>query len=376
MKILQLGKAFSPIKKLGGVEKVMEYFYHGLNEFGIQCDVLGCNDKFSSKIDNYSGNGLIYREPLLFKAKSTFFSINLIFKLWKIQNNYDIIHVHLPDPMALIALFLTRPKTKIIIHWHSNILKQKNTYLLVKYFEKWLLKRSNAILCTTPKYYLDNNILEPFKNKTSYIVIGLNKEELLFNKELYSKIKEIDVSNKKIIYVGRFVYYKGLEYLIQAMSQVESDCKLYLIGLGPLEYKLRSLVADLNINDSVIFLGELNDEDKFAHIKSSKILILPSIYKTEAYGIVQIEAMAFGVPVISTKIQGSGVDWVNMDNISGLTVLPKDSAEIAKSIDKILIENELYDKLSMGATSRFNSMFTKQIMINELILKYKEFIKS
>ncbi len=370
MKILQLGKAFPPIKGLGGVEKVMEYFYYGLNELGIRCDVLGANDNFSSKIDNYSGKGLVFREPLLFKAKSTFFSFSLILKLWKIQNDYDVIHVHLPDPMSLIALFITRPKSKIVIHWHSNILRQKYLYLLVRYFEKWLLKRSDIILCTTPKYYANNSTLKPFENKISYIVIGLNTKDMPINNDLYEEINQ-DTSTNKIIYVGRFVYYKGIEYLINAMSLVKSNCVLYLIGSGILENKLRDLVKELGISNKVVFLGQLEDKDKFAYTKSSKILLLPSIYKTEAYGIVQVEAMAFGVPLISTKIEGSGVDWVNKDGVSGLTVLPENAIQIAEAIDKLLLDRDLYNVLSKGAETRFNSLFTAEIMINELVLKYK-----
>lgn len=371
MKILQLGKAFPPIKRLGGVEKVMEYFYYGLNEFGIRCDVLGSNDNFSSKIDNYSEKGLVFREPLFFKAKSTFFSFSLILKLWKIQDNYDVIHVHLPDPMSLIALFITRPKSKIVVHWHSNILKQKYLYLLVSYFEKWVLKRSDIILCTSPKYYINNSTLEPFEDKVSFLVIGLSKKEMPINNDLYKAINEKEESNK-IIYVGRFVYYKGIEYLINAMSLVESNCVLYLIGSGVLENKLKDLVKRLNIDNKVVFLGELDDKEKFTYIKNSKILLLPSIYKTEAYGIVQVEAMAFGVPVISTKIEGSGVDWVNKDGVSGLTILPENSLQIAKAVDKILLDSELHDKLSKGAKARFNSLFTREIMINELVSKYKK----
>lgn len=374
MKILQLGKAFAPVKELGGVEKVMEYFYYGLNESGIDCDVLGANDNHTNKTDNYCKKGLIFRAALLFKAKSTFFSVSLIYKLWRIQDNYDVIHIHLPDPMALIAVYLTRPKSKIIIHWHSNILKQKYSYLLVKYFESWLLKRSDEILCTSPKYYSNNNVLESYLNKTSWLAIGLDRNEILYNEVLYSEIITNKKEHKRIIYVGRFVYYKGLEYLIRAMTLLESNSILYLIGSGALEDSMKALVQQLNLSDKVVFLGEVNDNDKFAHIKSGNVLVLPSIYKTEAYGIVQIEAMALGVPVVSTRIEGSGVDWVNEDHISGLTVVPEDFVKLAEALDQILLDNNLYSDLSKGAELRFEKLFTKKIMIDKLILKYRNII--
>src|SRR5690606_37348881 len=94
------------------------------------------------------------------------------------------------DPMSLLALFVTRPKSKIIIHWHSDILRQKYAYLFVKYFETWLLKRSDLILCTTPNYYLNNEVLKPFIDKVSYVVIGLDIDVSSFNSELEFKINK------------------------------------------------------------------------------------------------------------------------------------------------------------------------------------------
>ncbi|WP_281228047.1 glycosyltransferase [Flavobacterium aquiphilum] len=376
MKVLQLGKAFPPIKKLGGVEKVMEYFYYGLNESGVECDVLGANDSYERKVDKYAQQGFVFREPLLFKAKSTFFSISLIFKLRRIQNKYDVIHVHLPDPMSLVAIFITRPKSKIVVHWHSNILRQKYAYLFVKYFESWLLKRCDLILCTTPKYSLNNETLAPYKGKISYVVIGLDIDISSLDSNLELKIKTEYESRKRLVFVGRFVYYKGIEYLIRAMSLVDSDCVLFLIGSGELKAKMENLVNELAIGDKVLFLGEVDDNVKFTYVKSSDMLVLPSLYKTEAYGIVQVEAMAFGVPVLSTKIEGSGVDWVNKEGESGLTVSPENSEEIAKAIDKVFLNVDFQKKVSEGAKNRYNMLFTKEKMINELVSKYKSVLES
>lgn len=376
MKVLQLGKAFPPIKKLGGVEKVMEYFYYGLNESEIHCDVLGVNDRFKTDVDSYSKNGLVFRESLLFRAKSTFFSVSLIFKLLKIQNNYDIIHVHLPDPMALLALFITKPKSKIVIHWHSNILRQKYAYIIVKFFETWLLKRSDLILCTTPNYSINNEILKPYSNKISYVVIGLNIDSLSFDKQLEERIDDKYKTKNKLIYVGRFVYYKGIEYLIRAMSLVKSNCVLFLVGSGELKERIENLVSDLDIKDKVVFLGELSEIEKFTYIKSSEMLVLPSIYKTEAYGIVQVEAMALGLPVLSTKIEGSGVDWVNKNGESGIIVQPENSEEIAEAIDKVFLNSDFKIRISDGANKRYNTLFTKEKMISELLIKYREVLQN
>jgi rhamnosyl/mannosyltransferase len=374
MKVLQLGKAFPPIPNLGGVEKVMELFYYGLNNNGIKCDILGANDKFEFEVDNFCGEGMIFRERLLLKSMSTFISFHLLFRFSKIKNNYDIIHIHFPDPMALMAIFLVRPNSKIVIHWHSNILRQKFIYRFIKPLEKWCLKRANLILCTTPEYYNNNIILKPFLYKTKYLIIGIDKKQILINNTLSNKLQMQYPLKRKIVFIGRFVYYKGLDYLINALPYIKSNIILYVIGSGKLENAMKQLVKDIKVEDKVIFLGNVDEKNKYAYLNNSDVLILPSIYKTEAYGIVQIEAMALGVPVISTKISGSGVHWVNQNGISGLVVPCKDSISLAKSIDYLFSSETVYNNFVKGAIDRYESIFTGELMIKGLINHYNEIL--
>jgi glycosyltransferase involved in cell wall biosynthesis len=370
MRVLQLGKAFPPIKNLGGVEKVMEYFYFGLNKKGVKCDVLGVNDKFEFQIDNFSSEGLIFRERLILKAMSTFLSIHLIKRLYNIWNNYDIIHVHFPDPMSLLAIFLVRPKSKIIIHWHSDILRQKLLYFFIKPLERWALSRANLILCTTPEYYKQNPILSPYLNKTKYLIIGIDKNTIPINYSLLDNLTNRFISKRKIIFIGRLVYYKGIEYLIKSLPLIKTDFILYIVGEGKLENSMKLLVKDIGCEDKVFFLGNINEEDKFTYLYNSDILVLPSIYRTEAYGIVQIEAMALGVPVISTNILGSGVHWVNQHGLSGIIVTCKDSLSIAQAVDNLFSSQNTYNRFVKGAFNRYESVFTSELMLKGLIDHY------
>ena len=375
MKILQLGKAFPPVKAIGGVEKVIELFYFGLNRNKINCDVLGVNDKFKYEIDNYCDNGKIYRERLLLRAQSTFLSIHLIVRLFRISGQYDIIHVHQPDPVSFLALFLVRPRSKIVIHWHSDIVRQKFIYYFFKRLENWVLVRSDLILCTSPKYYESNLILKPFLKKVNYLAIGFNKVDNVVNDDLVTAIEFRKENRKQIVFIGRLVYYKGLEYLIKAMSITKSSCYLCIIGDGAHRDILKQLTKDLDIGNKVFYLGNLNDSEKFSYLKSSDILVLPSIFKSEAYGIVQVEAMAFGIPVISTRIVDSGVDWVNQNGRSGITVPVCDERALAKAIDQICFDDNLQIKLSNGAKKRHQHEFTEDIMISRLIKFYENILQ-
>jgi rhamnosyl/mannosyltransferase len=374
MKILQLGKAFPPVRGIGGVEKVIELFYYGLNSNYIDCDVLGVNDKFKYEIDSYCNNGKIYREKLLKKVQSTFLSLHLITRLFKISNKYDIIHVHHPDPMSFLSLFFVRPKAKIIIHWHSDIIRQKFTYFFYQILEKWMLRRADLILCTTPKYYDGNRILKPFLNKINYLPIGFKKENVDMNENLINSIQNSKKNRNQVLFIGRLVYYKGLEYLIRSISLIKSFSYLCIIGEGEYHESLKKLTKLLQIEHKVHFLGNLNDADKIAYLMTSDILVLPSIFKSEAYGIVQVEAMAYGIPVISTKIDGSGIDWVNQNGITGFTVPVCDENSLAEAIDQICFDSSLHLKLSTGALDRFQQELTEEIMIKNLINFYKQIL--
>jgi len=372
MKILQLGKAFPPVKAIGGVEKVIELFYYGLNRNDIICDVLGVNDNFQFVIDNYCKNGKIYREKLLRRAMSTFLSVHLITRLLKIAHEYDIIHVHHPDPMSFLALFCVRPKAKLVIHWHSDILKQKYIYVFFKILEKWVLSRADLILCTSPKYYSGNLTLRPYLDKVDYLAIGLDLQNIDLNVDLANSIEINKHNRNQVLFIGRLVYYKGVEYLIKAMSLVQSRSYLYIIGDGHNLENLKQLTRKLDLEHKVFFLGNLNDTDKLAYLRTSDLFVLPSIYRTEAYGIVQVEAMAHGLPVISTVIDGSGVDWVNQDGVSGITVPICDEKSIAVAIDQICLDSKLKLKLSNGALNRYKSQFTEEVMIRNLVDYYKK----
>ena len=369
MRILQLGKAYPPVN-LGGVEITIKLFNEGLHDRGIKCDVLGVNDKVFSQKEKFE-NGVIYRESCIVKLFSTLISVKLIYRLFKIRNFYDIIHVHHPDPMSALAIWVVRPKGRIILHWHSDILKQKKLLFLFKPIQNWLLNRSTKIITTSKKYANESIFLKSYLHKVVYLPIGVNINELVYSEELKLKILNDYIDKKIILAVGRFSYYKGYKYLIKSLMYLKDNYHLVIVGNGNLDEESKSIIDQFDLKNRVSIKGKLDDLEKNSYISACDIFVLPSIYKTEAYGIVQIEAMAFGKPIVSTKIPGSGVDWVNKNMVSGMTVEIKNSLELANAIHCILSNAELSNQLGRGAKSRYLKYFTKDKMIDDLIGIYK-----
>jgi glycosyltransferase involved in cell wall biosynthesis len=373
MKILQLGKAYPPVN-LGGIETTIQLINEGLHLENIHCDVLGVNNKFKT-VETYLEHGVVYRCALLFKAFSTLFSLSLIVKLFKIHRNYDIIHIHHPDPMSALALWLVNPSSKIILHWHSDILRQKFLLKIFLPLQKWLLNRSDCIITTSPNYAFSSTHLSLFLNKIQIVPIGIDISKLNIDECKVNKILNC-YSNKKIILaIGRISYYKGYEYLIDSVSKLNENCVLLIIGGGNDNY-INKLLKNIptEVKSKIILLGRLNDIDRNCYLAACDIFVLSSVYKTEAFGIVQVEAMALKKPVVSTEIPGSGVHWVNLNNISGLTVPIKNSKEIANAINSIIDSPLLHNKLSDGAYQRFQSEFTQNVMVNNLITIYNKIL--
>ncbi len=370
MNILQIGKYYPPV--YGGIETVMNDITEVLNAKGYKTDVLCSNKAKYFKEDIINGYKVIR-----VKSYGTIFSTSIapqmIFKLRGIINEYDILHIHLPNPMANLALLFAKiHNKKIILHWHSDIIKQKHLLKLYEPLQNWLMKKADTIIATTPKYIEESLYLQKYKNKCVSIPIGIDKNKLQVKNSLYHKLKGI-YKNKKIIFsLGRLTYYKGFKYLIDSSKYLSDDFVIIIGGSGPLANELKLQIINNGLENKVKLIGKIDDKDLGAYYKACDLFCLPSIVKSEAFGVVQLEAMSFGKPIVATKIKGSGVDWVNLDGGSGLNVEVKDSQSLAEAFKKILLDQKRYNEYSQNALNRFKNYFLREKMVESIIRIYEK----
>ncbi len=363
MKILQLGKFYPP--DIGGIETVMYDITDVLNQdSAIQCDVLCSNNDYTYKLETFNGYKII-RTKTFGKYFSTSITPQMIYKLKQIVNGYDLIHIHLPDPMANLAMFIVNPKKqKIVLHWHSDIIKQKYLLKLYEPLQNWLMKKADKIIATTPKYIEESKYLQIYKDKCISIPIGIDETKLIANEDKVLELKN-QYKDKRIIFsLGRLAYYKGFEFLIESAKYLDDSYIILIGGGGELKESLESIIVNNNLQNKVKLLGRIEDIDLGSYYEACDIYCLSSIVKSEAFGIVQIEAMSFSKPVVATKIEGSGVDWVNQDGISGVNVEPKNSKALAEGFKNII--NDKYNDYSQGAVNRFNNNFKRLKMTNTI----------
>ena len=371
MRVLQLGK-FYPIQ--GGVEKVMFDLLDGMSNQGITCDMLCANAYVgqSLRIIQHNDNSQIICTNTLCKKYATMISPQMVVELRKICSSYDIIHVHHPDPMAALALFFSGYKGKVVLHWHSDILKQKKMLMFFMPLQKWLLNRADIIVGTTPVYVAQSPHLKTVQQKCTYLPIGINKvspDPIIVN-EIRRKYR-----NKKIVFsLGRLVEYKGYKYLVEAAKFLSSNYVVLIGGSGPLKNELHKQILENGLQEKIHLLGRISDTELSSYYGACDLYCLPSIMKTEAFAIVQIEAMSCGKPIVATKIPESGVSWVNKDGVSGLNVPIENGQALANAIHGIVSNDVLYQKLSHGATERFNHLFRKEKMVEMCVGIYEKLL--
>lgn len=370
IKILQINKLYSPW--IGGIEKIVQDIAEGLKN-KVDMKILVCRSKGRENVEIINGVeiiranslGIYYSMPVSFKFP---------FLLKRLCKDRDILHFHLPFPLAVMSYLLIRPKGNMVVWWHSDILRPKSLYRLYKPFLRKFLSKIDKIIVATPYHIKNSEILKDFKEKCEVIPFGIDIVRFNFTDEVREKAGKIrgKYSSKIILFVGRLIYYKGLEYLIQAMKNV--DAKLLLIGEGYLKESLQRLVSELGIEDKVFFLGRVSDNEIIAYYHACDIFVLPSIEKTEAFGLVQLEAMVCGKPVINTNLP-TGVPYVSQDRITGLTVSPKDSEALAQAINKLLDDLNLRKKYGVNGRKRVEEIFGKKLMIKKVMNLYEHLFK-
>lgn len=365
LKILQLGK-FYPIG--GGVEKVMYDLMTGLAAQGVDCDMLCAAVSGGCSVSVVSQHARLICSRTLFKFAATMISPAMIMTLRNICVQYDIIHVHHPDPMAAVALRLSGYKGKVILHWHSDIIRQKQFLKLYLPLQNWLLDRADLVVGTSPVYLKDSPYLQDVQHKVASLPIGV--DAMMPDTAVTERIRR-QYGNRKIVFsLGRLVHYKGFRHLVDAATYLDDSYVILIGGTGPLKDELELQIRRLGLEDKVYLLGRIDDRELPSYYDACRVFCLSSVQKTEAFAIVQIEAMACGKPVVATQIPQSGVPWVNAHGQSGLNVVPASPQELARAIKDISDDEKTYKEFSQRARSRYESYFMKRTMIDNCLKIY------
>ena len=378
MRILQLGK-FYPIR--GGVEKVMWDLTEGLAAKGIACDMLCCMTPGSTPDEKdaprhtlegknhclrFSEKSRVVCVPAFARLAATMLSPAMVRWLRKHRDEYDILHIHHPDPMAALALRLSGFKGKVVLHWHSDIVSQQMLLKLYRPLQSWLIRRADVIIGTSPVYLEASPWLKDVQDKCRVVPIGIHP--IVADPVRTEALRRRFEGKTLLLAIGRLVPYKGFSYLVDAMQHLPENFHLALCGEGPLRPELEAQIARNGLGGRISLEGYLSAEAIPSWFEAADVFVMSSVMKSEAFGIVQIEAMSCGTPVVATRIAGSGVAWVNQDGVSGRNVSSRTPEALAKAILEVAADAKSYGE---GARRLFEERYSYERMIESVLDIYR-----
>ncbi len=372
IKMLHAAKWYTPV--VGGIETVAEAItgaMHGV----VDMSILVCSEHKERELCLTLEGIEIYKAKTPGKLFSMPLSFDYIKAFRKMSKDADIIQLHAPFPLSDFALFLSggRKKSKKVVWWHSDVVKQKKLMFFYKPLMKWMLRKVDKIYVASEAIIAQSKYLGKYKEKVEVIPFGISikKYEKAEKKPILTE-KLNDKSKIKLLFVGRLVSYKGVDVLLEAMSKT-NGAELFIIGSGELENQLFAQTENLRISEKVHFLGTVEENDLKSAFSDCDILVLPSVTRAECFGLVQIEAMVYGKPVINTSLP-TAVPEVSIDKISGLTVSPGNSDELACAINKLVNDEEFREECGRAARKRCVEHYNIDIMQEKIRASYMEIL--
>lgn len=369
MDILQLNKFYYP--EIGGIEQVVRALAEGMSQRGHTSQVLVSTPRGQGSRDSIAGVP-VTRTSSLGVAKSVPLSPTFPIRLYQAGRSVDIIHHHLPNPLSVVShLATSRTDAKTVVTYHSDIVRQQTALKIYRPLLTQFLQSVDHIFVTSPRLLNQSTQLQPYRKKSSVVPLSIRLEQYQPGE---TKTVDLPVNHERpmLLFVGRLNYYKGVEHLIDAMQSV--DANLIIVGDGECRQNLEKRARRLEVDDRVFFTGHIEESSLHACYDCADLFVLPSVEPSEAFGIVQLEAMAYQTPVINTDLP-TGVPWVSLDGETGRTVPPGEAGELASAIGELLNDDKMRTVYGKQARDRVKRLFTREQMLNTMESRYQAIIE-
>jgi glycosyltransferase involved in cell wall biosynthesis len=363
MKVLHIYKDYFPV--LGGIENHVGLLATGEARHGLDVTVLVTHPGQEADDRMVDGVRLIRARRLTTKA-STPLSLSLFRHVAQLPA--DVTHLHFPYPPGEIASLLLRHGGKTVITYHSDIVRQKSILRLYRPLLTKVLAHANRIIAATPQMVENSPFLRRVSDKCAVIPYGMPLDRLSRADPVQVAALRAQYPGPLLLFVGKLRYYKGVNYLIEAMGNVTAT--LLIVGSGPMESEWRRQAEESPARARIVFCGEVPDAALPTYYHACDVFALPSSERSEAYGMVQVEAMAAGKPVVCTEL-GTGTTYVNQDGVTGLVVPPKDPAALSAAINRLLSDEPLRQRMGEAGRARACAEFGEDTMVERVIDVYQ-----
>lgn len=368
-----------------------------LQRQGVKCAALVHRHALSMQTTNetISSGGASFRVVraavwgrLLFTPLSPTFPLHLHRLIRRFKP--DILHLHLPNPSAFWALTLPAARRRPwVVHWHADVITaaqgwgMRLVYRFYQPFEQSLLRRASAIIATSPPYLEASAPLRPWRKKCHVVPLGVDTARMdaalaadqpHAGRRLRPDDDLRDGSLLRVLAVGRQTYYKGFHYLIEATARF-AGMRVDFVGDGDQSAELRALATSLGVDGRVKFYGNLGDAELLRHMQDCDCLCLPSIERTEAFGLVLLEAMYLGKATVVSDVPGSGMGWVVEDGVTGVKLPPADTKALAGAFADLAGDRDKRIRLGENGHDKFIREFDIVRGAEQLVRIYQDTLR-
>ena len=373
MRVLHAFKVFPP-DVVGGITEVIAYISKGMAPRHESSVLVARSRGWGRRytLDSLPVEALFSFGTLL----STPIAPSFPFVLARRSREADLVALHHPFPLNDIGVTLGLPRrTALVVHWHSEILRAQPLAGLLAPLIRHTLKRAQRIIVSHPTMVSESPFLAAHAEKCAVVPFGidvpywteLDSAQRRGVEELRSRYPLL------VIATGRLVPYKGFDVLIEALRHV--DATAVIVGEGPLRHDLLRLAQQRGVAERLILAGMLSRDDLKVHLHAAQLYAFPSVSAAEAFGIVQLEAMAAGLPIVNTNLP-TGVPHVARHGLEALTVPPSDPAALAAAIAQLLDDRTLAQRLGAAGRRRATTEYDLQNFVERIEDVYEQAVRA
>ncbi|MDZ7697142.1 MAG: glycosyltransferase [Deltaproteobacteria bacterium] len=366
MRVLHIGKYYPPYK--GGIENFMRDLLKAQKAMGLSVLAL-VHDHIPGRPTKVLHDAGIQVVRASLKTQRLYTPISLAFPrllrgcIRRFQP--DVLHLHLPNPSVFWNLVMSEARSiPWVVQWQSDVVpssidrRLRVGYRLYRPLEQTLLRQTKRVIVASEAYLNHSEPLKPWRSKCGVVRLGVDPDRLPLPDEtqLQAAESEWKPGKLKVLAVGRLTYYKGFDVLIRAVAQTPG-VSVQIVGEGELRKRLGRTIRGMGLEDQVVLRGEVPDDVLQAVFASCDVVCLPSLERTEAFGVVLLEAIRYGRVVVASDIPGSAVRWVVETGECGFLVPPGDENALSSIFQRLMSAPDMLDALRQRGMGWFEAKF-------------------
>ncbi len=361
MHILHVYKDYAPV--LGGIENHIRALAEAQAAAGHQVTVLVCNRSPRTNRENLNGVHIV-KVGRVTTLASMPISPDFPGALRGLQP--DITHLHCPFPLGEISQWHAGNKRPYVITYHADVTRAVQRLIMIGYGPLWqrILRRAMRVIATSPNYAATSPNLRRVSERVTIVPLGVDTEHFK------PPPAPPPPRPTMLLFVGRMRHYKGIDDLLRALPSLPRDVRLTLAGDGPKRAEWETLSASLNLRDRVTFLGDVPDETLPAVYLSGDVFVLPATNRSEAFSIALVEAMASGLPCVTTEV-GSGTSYVVEHGVTGFVAPPRSPGALAGALAQLVTDSALRARMGAAGRDRAGRLFKFEDMIARVEAAYR-----